>query len=226
MTTDHTEQSPLPHLCIQCEEIFNNFYQLQEHVKENHEVLRPYCCTLCPKKFKHHKGLELHFLELHKEEKLSKVSCPKCFKTFSTKFRLRAHMMHIHEENRPFACKHCNHSCSRERGLMKHILTVHKGIKPNRELLCPQCPKILASSSSLKDHISSVHEKCKQICSYCGKEYNLPGTLRKHILLEHELTIQHDCKKCEQQFTSKYDLKLHDIGKSIFLFRISPLVGI
>merc|ERR1719369_1956672 len=79
-------------------------------------------------------------------------------------------------------CPCCDFTSGTEKNVKKHIDKVHDG-------KCYICKVKFKTTTRLKNHILSVHEKRKPYkCSSCHYRSSLKGNVRKHIAKAHEGT--------------------------------------
>ena len=67
----------------------------------------------------------------------------------------------------------------------------------------------MASSESLKKHISLVHEDGGFECKHCQRKLNSKAALRGHIRRVHEGHKDHVCEHCGKGFTFSLSMKCH-----------------
>ena len=63
----------------------------------------------------------------------------------------------------------------------------------------------------MKKHISSVHQKIKDLkCPKCKKKFARKDQVKQHIKFVHEKKKPYKCNTCEKAFGSKTNLKRHE----------------
>ena len=82
--------------------------------------------------------------------------CDQCGKMFTSKQKLRKHIMVVHEKKRNFACAYCDKFFSSNSNVMTHEGRVHTGILPYK---CEQCDKMFSRKSLLEKHFKNIHLK-------------------------------------------------------------------
>lgn len=87
---------------------------------ENRE--RPYCCSVCEKRFSNSSHLAAH-IRTHTGER--PYRCEICRKTFITTSALNRHQT-IHTEGKRFICNYCGKTFKWMESLGRHIRSVHK----------------------------------------------------------------------------------------------------
>ena len=151
--------------------------------------------------------LEDQKLESNFEQRNSKKphKCNVCLENFAESDKLKLHKLIVHDGKKPFKCTGCNYKSSMKGNVTKHIRNDHKGQKvefegkilendiinepilgPKKRYDCKLCGGILATSSSLKMHVKTVHESNKLFkCSGCWYRSSDGGNVRKHIKNRH-----------------------------------------
>ena len=104
-----------------------------------------------------------------------------------------------------FVCENCGKSYSKAHKLKEHRIS-HKP-RP-----CKYCDKQFKSYSSLRDHLTLVHENSKFICLACQKQFTTVKPLQFH---QHNNTCQREliknkkCTKCHLKFKTDKTMKQH-----------------
>ena len=80
--------------------------------------------------------------------------------------------------------------------------------------ICSNCGVSFGEKSSLKEHISLVHEGKKGLlndgkCPRCDKQFVDKGNILKHIKAVHEKIKPFNCSVCNADFTEKGGLAMH-----------------
>ncbi|KAH8297604.1 hypothetical protein KR054_004141, partial [Drosophila jambulina] len=74
---------------------------------------------------------------------------------------------------------------------------------------CKFCQKVCNSSTSLKKHVSAVHEKNRNYaCSYCEKSFANSNT-RKYHEMTHTGEKNFECNECGKKFIQPAALRTH-----------------
>ena len=86
--------------------------------------------------------------------------------------------------------------------------------KKKTQHICSNCGVNFGEKSSLKEHISLVHEGKKGVlndgkCPRCDKQFVHKDNILKHIKAVHEKIKPYKCPICNKGFTEKTHLKLH-----------------
>lgn len=113
-----------------------------------------------------------------------------------------------HEKEQPYFEKRAN--------LNRHIRRIYENITPFQ---CRACEERFPDNSSLRAHITSVHEgkklfkstDCNKLfqCTTCGIGFTLKGSLNKHMVKIHNQLRSYKCRLCDSSFDEKLNLKIH-----------------
>ena len=86
------------------------------------------------------------------------------------------------------------------------MMSVHEGLKPYQ---CDKCDYKAALKTTLKEHISSIHEGGAHKCHLCDKGFACKFNLKLHVTTVHEKLKNHKCIYCEIAYGQKGDLNRH-----------------
>ena len=109
-----------------------------------------------------------------------------------------------------FQCSQCDKSFSKNKGVHRHIRSVHEGVK----YACSQCDHQATKQSHLTIHIESKHEGVKYACNQCDYQATTQSNLTKHIQSKHE-GVKYACNQCDYQATQQSHLTRHMKGKHL-----------
>ena len=136
-----------------------------------------------------------------------------CNKTFSYKGNLSAHVKQAHLCVR-FICVNTalNHFLVSS---ISHFIyqLLPTGVKPHA---CNTCGKSFTQSSTLTNHLRSVHLGEKFMCETCNKTFTLKHHLSAHVKQAH-LGKGFICEHCSKSFATKQNLSQHLLNKTIFI---------
>ena len=144
-----------------------------------------FVCPRCQKEFGQKGHLRVHIEDVHEKKR---HKCDQCEKDFASRQALRGHKLTKHEGKKinKKLCPHCSKSF-RTDNYNQHLLT-HQSLKP---FLCPFCSSYAAKRLDvLKQHIDSIHFKCRWVCLMdgCNNSETDPSSMRKHIKKKHNIS--------------------------------------
>ncbi|GAB0088501.1 hypothetical protein DMENIID0001_029430 [Sergentomyia squamirostris] len=139
-----------------------------------------------------------------KKEKEKKYKCKFCEKTFSTIWKLNAHMP-FHTGVRKYVCPECGHDFKSRSNLVRHM-DVHSSISVS----CKICFQEFKSCIYLERHMK-LHGIQKQFsCSVCSKDYYAEEFFLRHMKHHNKNTKNYvPCDSCDKKFPSKRSLRRH-----------------
>jgi hypothetical protein len=84
-------------------------------------------------------------------------SCDLCpYSSNTRKWNLTRHISRVHNDEKPFECRHCDQQFKSQQRLSDHELAAHN---PNfKGLQCPHCSVMLAFGTSIPKHIERFHK--------------------------------------------------------------------
>jgi len=166
--------------CSQCARTYISKDGLKRHIKSVHLKLRPFECTVCPKRFASKVQKERHTIT-HTAEMPYK--CGTCEKLFRHKSSLRNHNKR-HQKLKSYACTKCTNSYLSELDLMSHYLKDHVGSTDN-VLHCLFCEQRFKTLLALEDHTRvHLHER-PFFCNSCPLSFRNEAHLKKHVKRVH-----------------------------------------
>ena len=156
---DPDTTSPKTFLSHICNNEYNMYFHLKQHIKNIHEKFKSY---------------NIRQNTIHKDQKLIEYEIVD--KTISKTNNLKRHKDHI--------CKPCGKSFTQADSLRNHIQTIHEGHKDHK---CKLCGKSFFQTSNLKKHIYTIHEVHKDHkCESCITSCINAADLRRHIHTDHK----------------------------------------
>lgn len=113
--------------------------------------------------------------------------CEICKEVFTSTMLKNKHLKNCHFENQIIQNHKCTTSCvktvSTSNSMIKHI---NAGL--NRDHKCEYCGKVFSEAGSLRHHVETVHEECKEHkCSSCGKSFSTSRNLKTHIKIHADI---------------------------------------
>ena len=146
-----------------------------------------FVCPRCQQEFAWKHDLRRHIENVHEKKR---HKCDQCEKDFASQSALHRHKLTKHEgkkiKRNKKQCPHCNKSF-RTNNYDQHLLT-HQSLKP---FLCPFCSSFAAKQlGNLKQHIDSIHFKCRWFCLMdgCNGSATKGGDLNNHFKKKHNIS--------------------------------------
>ena len=183
-------------------------FGIKKHVDGKHEKTGSYVCEECGYVASKNSKLKLHRVSVHKTgDKIFK--CDQCPYTTTYKASLKIHVDAVHNKMKNHVCEECGYAAARKMGLIKHKQTKHK--IGDLQLKCEKCPFTTFSKVAIKNHITDVHEKVKNlVCEECGFAALYSSGLKKHRDSVHAVgDKKFKCDACDYAGYLKCHLKQH-----------------
>ena len=144
-----------PFICQEknCNHRYNSQKVLKAHIKEHHDKLFKFKCTICGQKFVHKSQYNTH---LTRHTNIKPFACNHCKKaSYTTAAQLTQHVT-ICMFGTPYCCEMCGKSCSSQTTLKQHVQNVHA---KTADFRCDLCLKIYKQYASLWKHRRDKHSK-------------------------------------------------------------------
>ena len=158
-------------------------------------------------------------------EQLKPFPCSNCGKCFSTKRKLRNHVLILHENLKLFQCSVCDYQTGFKRNMRKHIDRIHGGSEieiiylGDKNHKCYNCDFKSVIKKDLYKHICDVHDgKQNWHCETCNINFKSEKILKVHegkkshmlaTKYPHEQHKPFPCPNCDKFFSSKGKVKRH-----------------
>ena len=194
--------------CPVCNVLLTDTLALEIHLDTGHcgaklgRVVRNLRCEFCLEVFSNHKELQEHQVAeclpkgCNGEGRVISEKCNICDKVFSSKKDMMRHVWTVHKGVKLFKCSTCGINFGMKGNLQQHIKTVHQMSRP---FPCPDCRKSFAKKSDLKVHQEGVHEGVHYPCTSCMKTFTLKKNLDTHFKNVHQKQTKYSCDHCKEE---------------------------
>lgn len=187
-----------------CEVCFEKSLDLHQHIcLDQPEVICEYCST----SFKSTLDLGFHLIDVqHPETQLYK--CDECTMGYSAALLLKFHQssQRTHTRMTPnasFECYLCRMDFWKQSEVKFH-LKLHVAARDKK---CDICNEPL-TSNELTSHLCGTETSIK--CEYCSRLFNVTSKLLQHLGSEHDDKIFYRCRRCNRYFDMEHLRDLHE----------------
>ncbi|XP_063927353.1 zinc finger protein 235-like [Zophobas morio] len=193
--------------CDICQNTFKTSTDFVAHaVAEHHldaKTVRPFRCSLCPKRFACATNLPRH-LQYHKSER-SHV-CTFCGKGFKTRNDLGIHEK-LHLNKKEYECEECLKRFNTHKDLRTHRFIVHTdpSVWPH---VCEFCSKRFPTKTNFDAHVRRHKNERPFACHLCDKKFVVNSSLQKHFLA-HSNQRAFVCDICKKEYKHKRVMNVH-----------------
>ena len=124
-------------LCSECSKSFSTKGVLKRHIRSEHGGQKFTPCSICGLSFtlnsisKHVNRCKLPENEREEIREKKKVECSDCGRVLADKVKLKRHIRFVHNQEKLFECKYCDHKDFRTDNIKVHIKNNHHGQNPN-----------------------------------------------------------------------------------------------
>ncbi|XP_065221129.1 zinc finger and BTB domain-containing protein 41-like isoform X2 [Planococcus citri] len=194
--------------CKTCNKVLTSRTAWSYHVKSVHERCKDFKCSYCDKGFVTKQHLLIHI-------KNHKYVCHFCAKSFTARFKLRAHK----ECHRIFECHICDKKFFRNHRLQRHIEVMHPGaeIKPLIKDETPPPPIKNEPEMKGEEILPSCQEEEEdENTMSCGENDDEDAGSDE---TDPPIPTAEECQYCREIFASKDDLEHHWklTGENLFI---------
>lgn len=193
--------------CELCSDSFPNRDNFQEHVVQIHgedpELLKPFKCGWCTKRYVHSESLWNH---VRNHPNLRRFICSFCGKGFKEKGHLQVHEQ-IHWNKRSFRCELCDKGFNTPKNLRTHCLLKHRD-PSTWNYHCRICDHRFLMKSSYNSHMRRHMGDKPFACHLCGKAFVTKNEMLIHIN-SHTNVRAYKCEHCDQEYKHKKTMEMH-----------------
>ena len=207
---DAKHRPPIPCTVDGCKEECQGREALQNHIRIKHDgppVQKNHECAECGMKHRNPSDLAYHIDCVHDPP----YECSECGKLVRGKFNLNRHIRIDHEGKPPMQheCEECGKMWGSPSALKKHFESMHAVV------VCPVtgCNVESIGKAAHKAHRKADHPEMfvrSHDCDECGKPFEYPGRLAKHITFDHgHPTIPCPVQGCSRLFSRSENAQKH-----------------
>ena len=141
-------------------------------------------------------------------DKINRLKCDICGKTFSSNNYLKYHVTYVHSEQKMFICEFCKKSFNSPNNLKVHVRRLHN---PHRHHFCDKCNANFGLQYDLKVHMRTHIREQEFKCEFCGKLLSNKRRLEEHTRT-HTLERPYICplQYCGLRFGQRKTLRIHE----------------
>ena len=182
-------------------------------------------CKFCRASKHRFEGIRTHiqFLNRFEERRYKEeMSCPICYKVFSSVQSKENHVRIVHENQRDdnISCENCEETFSSKAALRYHV---EKNHEPRKDLKCRYCDKTFTMKHGLDTHIRSVHNYKTVKCEICDQSFTRQSNLTSHYKYVHDVVDNYlimddgkeveffECERCSFETRYEKNLRKHII---------------
>ena len=207
-------------ICDQCDRNFCKENDLNEHRKNEHNLLPvhessrcksisqtvgTFLCHECDYIGKSEQHIREHWVRAHCQV----FKCTDCGKLFGQNAELEKHRQRVHDPAR--VCEYCDKSFRQKGSYNSHLASHHKD-EISQLYTCDTCNIRRASMINLVSHIEKVHlgiiPARKILCDICGKNFLTKQSYDKHKNIHSDVKL-YQCNTCKKRFSTKQGYQDH-----------------
>lgn len=187
--------------CVICQEKFNNFLKLYEHMNVHYQH---YICATCGKGY-----MTAPRLRKHSEVHISGLfPCNECVRTFKMRAARDHHKAHAHAKAPRYECPQCNMRFDGYYDRMNHLNEAHR--EKEVSYSCQHCDLAFKTSGKRAIHVRTVHFPPQRDfgCRFCEWNFKTAYELKRHMV-KHTGERNFHCNVCEKSFPRNRALRTH-----------------
>ncbi|CAH2100699.1 unnamed protein product [Euphydryas editha] len=161
--------------CVICQESFNNFLKLYEHMNIHYQY---YICATCGKGY-----MTAPRLRKHSEVHITGTfPCDKCRRVFTMRAARDYHKSHAHAKSPRYECPQCNMRFGGYYERMNHLNEAHREKEVSYK--CAHCELSFKTSGKRAIHVRSVHfpQQRNFACPFCKWLFKTGYELKRHMV--------------------------------------------
>lgn len=221
MIQQRVKQDGIRLKCGQCDKHFGCENDLNEHRKNEHNLLKPvhtnsecksisqtvetFLCHECDYIGKSGQDIREHWIRTHCQV----FKCNDCGKFFGENAELEKHRQRVHAPAR--MCEYCDKSFKTKGSYNSHLASHHRD-EISQLYTCDTCNTRRASMKNIVSHIEKVHlgiiSAGEILCDICGKNFLTKQSYDKHKDIHSDVKL-YQCDTCKKRFSTKHGYQEH-----------------
>ncbi|KAE8747847.1 hypothetical protein FOCC_FOCC005459 [Frankliniella occidentalis] len=130
--------------------------------------------------------------------------CPRCGRKYNWRQSFHRHVNMECAQAKRYQCNLCSYCNTRKDSFLLHLRRKHKLTSRDLPDLCR--PTWYAENNLLEDASTSVDHNFPYVCVRCGRGYNWPQSLHRHLTTECDQIKKFKCPHCPYRNTRKDNL--------------------
>ncbi|XP_068443779.1 zinc finger protein 260-like [Clinocottus analis] len=189
--------------CVHCNKMFRSSWMMKQH-ERIHTGERPYCCSVCPKKFRVNQALKKHILRMHKDETNS-------IETHANHARIKpleepkdgGEDLMISRKDTSQAINHNKFERARNPDPEQRPKWKTMGTRCPDGYICALCQKVSKNKYLLIEHFRTHTGEKPPKCDQCLAVFRSRGQLSMHKQSCPAPLMVTQCDLCERKFSSQ-----------------------